>query len=170
MNTPVPIMLTGSDPDGDPLTYAIVTPPSHGTLSGTAPNLTYTPTAGYTGPDSFAFTVNDGHATSAAAQVSITVTNATAALRCESKGKHGQGLCKWWHVSKHHYRLTVRNNGRGWVKVTVWINGHRLQLGNLNNGPPKTYDVAAFMKHNGSDNIIIDAVGSTDTSDIILGM
>ncbi len=38
------------------ITYAVATPPAHGTLSGTAPALTYTPTAGYFGPDSFTFT------------------------------------------------------------------------------------------------------------------
>ena len=52
----------------------MVTRPAHGTLSGTAPNLTYTPAANYNGPDSFTFTVNDGTVDSAAATVSITVT------------------------------------------------------------------------------------------------
>ena len=33
--------------------------PAHGTLSGTAPNLTYQPVAGYTGPDSLTYTVTD---------------------------------------------------------------------------------------------------------------
>src|SRR5204863_492631 len=41
--TPKAIVLIVTDVDGDPLTYAIVTAPAHGTLSGTAPNLTYTP-------------------------------------------------------------------------------------------------------------------------------
>ena len=35
------IVLTGSDVEGSALTYAIVTGPSHGALSGTAPNVTY---------------------------------------------------------------------------------------------------------------------------------
>ena len=39
------ITLTGSDPDGDALTYAVVSSPAHGTLSGSAPSLTYTPGA-----------------------------------------------------------------------------------------------------------------------------
>ena len=68
------ITLTGSDADGDPLTYSVVTQPAHGTLSGTAPNLTYTPAANYNGADSFTFKVNDGTVDSAAATVSITVT------------------------------------------------------------------------------------------------
>src|SRR5205807_1052786 len=69
------ISLTASDVDGDPLTYAVVTAPTHGTLSGTAPNLTYTPAAGYFGPDSFTFKANDGTVDSAAATVSLTVVH-----------------------------------------------------------------------------------------------
>ena len=51
---------TGTDPDGDPLTFAVVAAPSHGTLTGTAPDLTYTPAADYFGPDELTFTVSDG--------------------------------------------------------------------------------------------------------------
>ncbi len=72
-DTPVAITLTGSDVDGDALTFAIATPPAHGTLSGSAPNLTYTPEADYSGPDSFTFTVNDGLLDSTPATVTITV-------------------------------------------------------------------------------------------------
>lgn len=70
------ITLTGSDVDGNPLTYAVVTLPTHGILTGTAPNLTYTPALNYNGADSFTFTVNDGTVTSTVATVSITVTPA----------------------------------------------------------------------------------------------
>ena len=74
-DTPKVITLTGADVDGDALaSYTVTTPPAHGTLSGSAPNLTYTPALNYNGPDSFAFTVSDGTATSAAAAVNITVT------------------------------------------------------------------------------------------------
>ena len=67
------ITLTGTDPDNDPLTFIVVTNPSHGALSGTAPNLTYTPAANYNGADSFTFKVNDGSGDSNIATVSITV-------------------------------------------------------------------------------------------------
>ena len=36
-------MLAAFDPNGDPLTYQILTTPSAGTLCGTAPSLTYAP-------------------------------------------------------------------------------------------------------------------------------
>jgi VCBS repeat-containing protein len=68
------ITLTGSDLDGDSLSFTVQTQPTHGTLSGTAPNLTYTPAANYNGPDSFTFLANDGQTNSAIATVSITVT------------------------------------------------------------------------------------------------
>ena len=71
--TPTAITLTGSDPNNRALTYTVVTGPTNGTLSGTAPNLTYTPNAGYYGSDSFTFTVSNGTYTSAPATVGIQV-------------------------------------------------------------------------------------------------
>ena len=72
-NTPKTISLTASDANGDPLTYSVVNQPTHGTLSGTAPSLTYTPATDYIGTDSFTFKANDGKADSNTATVSITV-------------------------------------------------------------------------------------------------
>ena len=71
---PKAIALTGTAGDGPSLTYIVVTGPTHGTLTGTAPTLTYTPAANYNGPDSFTFQVNDGVGSSNVATVSITVT------------------------------------------------------------------------------------------------
>jgi len=76
-DTPVPVNLAGTDPDGDPLSYAVAAAPTQGTLSGIAPALTYTPKHGYLGADSFSYTVNDGIFTSPAAKVSITVKDLT---------------------------------------------------------------------------------------------
>ncbi len=73
-DTPVVINLMASDPDGDTLNYTVMKEPTHGQLSGTAPNLTYTPNANFNGPDSFTFKVNDGTMDSFVATLSITVT------------------------------------------------------------------------------------------------
>ncbi len=70
----LPITLTGSDPDGDPLTFEIDRPPAHGSLIGTAPILAYRPAADYNGPDEFTFTITDGRARSEPATISLTVT------------------------------------------------------------------------------------------------
>src|SRR5262249_35094855 len=72
-NTPLPLLLHGVDPNGSNLTYAIVNPPLHGSLSGNAPTVSYAPANGYDGLDSFTFKVNDGMFDSAPATVSIKV-------------------------------------------------------------------------------------------------
>ncbi|HUP63462.1 MAG TPA: putative Ig domain-containing protein [Thermoanaerobaculia bacterium] len=69
---PVAVTLTATDTEGDPLTFN-VTNPANGVLSGTAPNLTYTPNLDFFGSDSFTYTANDGSDTSNVATVSITV-------------------------------------------------------------------------------------------------
>jgi hypothetical protein len=80
VNTSVPIGVLANDTDSDgtlvPSTVTVVGAPAHG---GTAVNtttgaITYTPASGYTGPDSFTYTVRDDDgATSNAATVSVTV-------------------------------------------------------------------------------------------------
>ncbi|HWA28214.1 MAG TPA: LamG-like jellyroll fold domain-containing protein [Lacunisphaera sp.] len=72
-DTPRNITLAGTDPDSDSLTYTVASAPTHGTLSGTAPNLIYTPAANFHGTDSFTFTASDAEHTSAAATISLTV-------------------------------------------------------------------------------------------------
>ncbi|WP_157369863.1 beta strand repeat-containing protein [Zavarzinella formosa] len=71
----LPITLTGlrlgTNSPGKALTYVVTQNPTHGTLSGTVPNLTYTANPGYDGPDSFQFTTNDGETTSAPTTVLI---------------------------------------------------------------------------------------------------
>jgi hypothetical protein len=69
----VPITLRGSDPNGGTLTFSIVSPPSNGSLSGTPPNVTYTPNPGFAAIDTFTFKVNDGAFDSLPATVSIKV-------------------------------------------------------------------------------------------------
>ncbi|MDF7799597.1 sulfatase-like hydrolase/transferase [Pontiellaceae bacterium B1224] len=74
-DTPVEFTLTGSDPEGRNLAYTVVSQPVHGSLGGTAPDLTYAPNSGFEGSDSFTFTVSDGLDDSAPATVSILVTS-----------------------------------------------------------------------------------------------
>ncbi len=67
--------LTATDVDSPTLTYALVSGPLHGAVTVNANgSYQYTPTAGYTGADSFTFKANDGLLNSTAAAVSLTVT------------------------------------------------------------------------------------------------
>ncbi len=68
-NTSKTIILSGSDEDGDTLTYSVVTSPSHGTFDGEL----YTPIVNYYGSDSFTFQAHDGKLDSTPSTVSITI-------------------------------------------------------------------------------------------------
>jgi hypothetical protein len=74
-DTSVGVTLAGTDADLDTLSYTVATNPTNGVLTGTVPNLTYTPNLNYNGSDSFTFTVNDGTDTSAPATVTISVAS-----------------------------------------------------------------------------------------------
>jgi hypothetical protein len=78
-DAPLGVTLSASDADEDPLLYTIRTQPLHGTLTGTSPNLTYTPEIGYAGPDGFTYEVSDGKGGVSTAEVTIEVTNVNRA-------------------------------------------------------------------------------------------
>ena len=68
--------LQGSDIDGDSLSYSIVTPPQHGTVTlegGSGATYNYSPVANYHGTDSFSYKTNDGNADSSTATISLTI-------------------------------------------------------------------------------------------------
>lgn len=71
---PLSLSLTATDPENEPLTFTIRRPPAHGTLSGTPPQLVYTPAPDFSGVDDFEFRVTDGTSTSKPGLVTITVT------------------------------------------------------------------------------------------------
>jgi hypothetical protein len=81
----IALFLQGSDPENQPLTFRIVTPPANGTFIGVPPFVTYTPNAFFVGTDSLTFTVNDGKITSLPATVTITVTQANRAPTASSQ-------------------------------------------------------------------------------------
>jgi hypothetical protein len=72
-DTPSDITLTGTDPKGALLTFSIVSVPANGVLTGTAPDIHYTPAPDFNGTDSFSFTVNNGTYDSSPSTVEIMV-------------------------------------------------------------------------------------------------
>lgn len=67
------IALSGDDPDGDPLLFAVVAGPASGVLTGIPPDMTYAPSPGFCGTDSLRFTVRDGEYEGEPAEVTIVV-------------------------------------------------------------------------------------------------
>jgi hypothetical protein len=81
--TPVTIDVTANDTDADndTLVPAVVTQPANGTVgAGTGNTLVYTPTANFTGTDTFTYRVSDGAAQSQPATVTITVSQQAATV------------------------------------------------------------------------------------------
>ncbi|MCC7385140.1 MAG: cadherin-like domain-containing protein [Deltaproteobacteria bacterium] len=74
-DTAVTITLTATDAERSPLTFSVVSAPSHGTLSGTTADVLYTPSAGYVGPDFFTFRASDGRDNSNTATVTLAVVD-----------------------------------------------------------------------------------------------
>ena len=73
-DTPATGAITATDPDGDPLTYTLSTPPANGTVTlnpdGT---FSYTPDPDYNGSDDFVVTVDDGNGGTVDVTVPVTV-------------------------------------------------------------------------------------------------
>ena len=92
------ITLASTDPNGDPLTYQMISGPSSGTLAGSGGSRTYTPNAGFSGSDSFAFTVTDTTTglVSNTATVSITVMTPAAVSWTGNAGTLNWGDANNW--------------------------------------------------------------------------
>lgn len=82
---------------GGTLNFAIATPPAHGIVTitdATSGTFTYTPTSGFTGSDSFTFTVSAAGAVSAPTKESISVNSAPK--QSSSSGGGGGGALSLW--------------------------------------------------------------------------
>ena len=73
-STSVSVLGNDTDPDGDTLSVTIATQPTHGNTTVNGNNtVTYSPAPNYNGPDSFSYTISDGHGGTATATVSVAV-------------------------------------------------------------------------------------------------
>lgn len=70
---PITLNISG----GVPSSVAVGTAPLHGSANASGTSITYQPTAGYAGPDSFTYTATNTAGTSSPATVSVTVGNPT---------------------------------------------------------------------------------------------
>ncbi len=74
--TSVPVLIGDKDVENDPLTITAKTNGTKGavTITGGGTGLTYKPYIGFSGPDSFTYTVSDGHGGTAIGTVTVTIT------------------------------------------------------------------------------------------------
>lgn len=91
----VPVLGNDSDIDGDALTVVSVTQGANGTvvINGGA-TVTYTPTLGFVGTDTFTYTVSDGNGGTATATVTVTVRAVEGASRMTGGGTITAGTGK----------------------------------------------------------------------------
>ncbi|MDY6935148.1 MAG: Ig-like domain-containing protein [Spirochaetota bacterium] len=99
-DTSVEITLTASDANNDPLGWHYGNP-QHGDLSGTTPNLTYTPDPNYSGDDSFTFYVDDGIENSNTATVNIDIEEVADILYVVVGGAGSEDGSSWANAFDH---------------------------------------------------------------------
>jgi len=74
LNNQINVLLNDNDIDGDTLTIVSVAQPSHGTTAFTSSTVSYTPVLNYFGPDSFTYSISDGHGGADTASVNVLIT------------------------------------------------------------------------------------------------
>ncbi|HEX7651884.1 MAG TPA: Ig-like domain-containing protein, partial [Verrucomicrobiae bacterium] len=133
-NTALPFTLAGTDAEGDSLHFTVLTYPVHGTLTGTPPDLVYTPTNNFTGIDALAFQVDDGQLFSSPAYVNFAINPAGSALANVNLTAPVNGS-SW--VTPGNLRLTATaTDPSGIARVMFYVNSTLLvQLTNA----PYTY-------------------------------
>jgi regulation of enolase protein 1 (concanavalin A-like superfamily) len=87
----IPVLANDSDPDNgpSPLSLVSVSTPAHGSASVSGGQVSYVPAAGYTGPDSFSYTITDG-ASTASGTVTVSVLSSTGPTSTDTNGLLGE--------------------------------------------------------------------------------
>lgn len=110
-----------------PLTYAIVANPQHGSLSGTAPNLTYTSNPNYVGDDTFTFKASDGTVESNVATITVHVLSGAPVVlsiaRLTPAGASTNAASVTWHVTFSEHVNNVETGDFTLVDVGGSISG-----------------------------------------------
>ena len=170
-NSSVQILLTATDQDGDALTYRVLTQPTQGSLSGTPPNLVYTPNQGYTGTDGFTFSANDGQLESNSASIYISVqaanangeiSNPTAALTIDGNLSDWAGLQSFGSDPND---VTGANNKLDWLEGWMAHDDNNFYVAYHNDGPIDTnnwwgWQIYIDVDNNPTTGYLLDSIGA----------
>ncbi|MEX0368916.1 MAG: cadherin-like domain-containing protein, partial [Ruegeria sp.] len=128
------LLANDSDPDGDPITFDSFTSPSNGTLLDNGDGtLTYTPNAGYEGPDSFTYTISDDGGLTDTATVDIAVGPVIDVWYGPTQTFGQPGVPQTWVnilgdvFAEDLDTLTYRLNGGAERNLSVGPDAHRLE-------------------------------------------
>jgi hypothetical protein len=159
-NNPIAIALSGSDPDGQPVKFYIVKPPSHGILgivNQSTRTVNYTPYDYVDGSDSFTFVASDGSLDSNVATVSINVVNTVAKttsqaviITVEQNGHDVTGMHTWLYHNNvlmnegfSHVAFDVNNGQQYAISIDNfqdYIFDHWADTGSTN--PARTFSIS----------------------------
>ena len=147
-NQGVAVPLRAETTGVNPLFYVVTREPEHGTLSGTAPDLTYTPDLDFSGNDSFEFQAGDGSSVSEIKKVNLLVNSADdLQLWLDASGIRDMP----WTDSSTHARTGVFGNRENYPTVST------LDA----NGKPAVYFDGNDYFHYGNDFIFSSQGGVT---------
>jgi hypothetical protein len=125
----VPVLNNDSDPDGDPLTIASVSQPTHGSVLIAGTDLTYTPASDFTGVDTFSYTITDTYGASYTATVTIGIDPLVAgggAANADASSCDGRVIISEiaWAGTAADARdewIELRNLGTSPVDLSGWV-------------------------------------------------
>ncbi len=127
--TVLDVLANDDDPDGDDLTIIPTTDhlPAHGTvtITGGGTGLTYNPVNSYNGPDTFRYTVSDGHGDTDYATVVVNVVPDTLAPTVNAPAERFLGQTVGSSTTKIHLTWSATDAGSGIAsyKLQVSTNG-----------------------------------------------
>jgi uncharacterized protein YhjY with autotransporter beta-barrel domain len=124
---------------GTVISVAVASQAGHGTAVASGSSISYTPTAGYSGTDSFTYTASNSSGTSAPATVTVTITKPTltwapSSLSTGTEGRaYSQGLTVSQGTAPYSYAITSGSLPPGLVlnSATGQITGTPTQQGSF---------------------------------------
>jgi VCBS repeat-containing protein len=162
------VLANDIDPENATLTATVVTQPAHGTLTLNANgSFTYTPTNGYTGPDSFTYRAGDGTTQSQPATVSLTVAQNAAPTAVADQYSVNEDAVLTVNVATGVLSNDTDSNSQSLTAIAVAQPAHGTLTLNANGS--FTYTPAA--NYNGPDSFTYKANdGALDSSTVTVSL
>ena len=125
----IPVLINDADADGDPLTIVSVTQPTNGTVTIVGSDLQYQPDDGFTGTDSFTYTISDPSGSTDTATVTVGVNPevsgaggaTTGDASCEGRVVIHEIAWAGTSADSRDEWIELRNLGSTPVDLTGWV-------------------------------------------------